>query len=51
MIADVHAEAARALAEELGGNVVFLALDVADPAAWADVVKRTEERFGGSTSW
>jgi 3alpha(or 20beta)-hydroxysteroid dehydrogenase len=47
VIADVHAEAARALAEELGGNVVFLALDVADPAAWADVVKRTEERFGG----
>jgi 3alpha(or 20beta)-hydroxysteroid dehydrogenase len=46
VIADVDLAAGQALAAELAPNVAFEKLDVRSPQDWAQVVARTEERFG-----
>ncbi|WP_329138665.1 glucose 1-dehydrogenase [Streptomyces sp. NBC_01476] len=46
VIADVNVEAARSLATALGEKAAVERLDVRSPQEWADVVRRTEERFG-----
>ncbi|HTV94966.1 MAG TPA: glucose 1-dehydrogenase [Steroidobacteraceae bacterium] len=43
---DVLEEEGRALAGELGENAMFLRHDVTRLAAWTEVVRATEERFG-----
>jgi 3alpha(or 20beta)-hydroxysteroid dehydrogenase len=45
--ADVRVDAGEALAAELGPDVAFVALDVADEVAWEAAVAMTLERFGG----
>ena len=47
IIADVAAERGMALANEIGNPATFLALDVADPGAWAAVIDEVVRRFGG----
>jgi 3alpha(or 20beta)-hydroxysteroid dehydrogenase len=44
--ADVRVEEGERLAAELGDDVLFVRLDVADEAAWAAAVAATLERFG-----
>ncbi|MFD6566347.1 SDR family NAD(P)-dependent oxidoreductase [Micromonospora profundi] len=46
VIADVNVAEAEALAAELGPTAVVEKLDVRSPQQWADLVQRTEERFG-----
>jgi len=46
IIADVAAERGMALANEIGNPATFLALDVADPGAWAAVIDEVVRRFG-----
>src|SRR5215216_5621736 len=45
--ADVRVDAGEALAAEVGPDVAFVALDVADEVAWEATVAMTLERFGG----
>ena len=47
IIADVAAERGTALANEIGSPATFLALDVANPAAWTAVIDEVVRRFGG----
>lgn len=47
MIGDLDAEAAEAVADELGDAVAFRHADVSDAAATAALVEATVERFGG----
>jgi 3alpha(or 20beta)-hydroxysteroid dehydrogenase len=49
VLADINADAGRALATELGAKVQFAALDVASEANWQKVVAETEIRFGPVT--
>ncbi|GLX97240.1 glucose 1-dehydrogenase [Herbidospora sp. NBRC 101105] len=46
VVADVDEDAARSLAAGLGPRVVAERLDVRSEEQWAEVVARTEERFG-----
>jgi NAD(P)-dependent dehydrogenase (short-subunit alcohol dehydrogenase family) len=46
VVSDVLEEEGERLASELGGEAVFVAADVADEAAVAELVRRAEERFG-----
>lgn len=43
---DVQREAGRAVADALGDAAIFVAHDVTDAAAWADVVAEATARFG-----
>jgi 3alpha(or 20beta)-hydroxysteroid dehydrogenase len=47
VVADIHADNGRRMAEELGDGAVFQSLDVRDAAAWEEAVKATIARFGG----
>jgi len=47
MLADINADAAAAVAEEIGGGASSVALDVTDQASWDGAVKATLEAFGG----
>ena len=46
VVADIEAEAANALAEELGSNVMAIAVDVSDPGSVQALVKSALEAFG-----
>ncbi|MEV6227402.1 glucose 1-dehydrogenase [Saccharopolyspora shandongensis] len=46
VIADVNIDAAQVLAKDLGPAVAVERLDVRSAQEWADVVQRTQERFG-----
>jgi 3(or 17)beta-hydroxysteroid dehydrogenase len=46
VIADRNEAAGQAVARELGGRHVFLALDVTDEPGWTHVVTETTKRFG-----
>src|ERR1700761_5208408 len=46
ILTDLNAEAGRSLARELGSTAHFLQHDVCDPAAWAQVVRDGEAKFG-----
>jgi NAD(P)-dependent dehydrogenase (short-subunit alcohol dehydrogenase family) len=45
VVADVSADAGRALADDVGGT--FVHLDVSDPDAWNEVVATAEQSLGG----
>jgi len=47
IVADINAEAGEALARDLGPPAWFLALDVADPAAWDEAMAQVMQRHGG----
>lgn len=47
VMTDVNAERGQAIADELGDNALFLEHDVSEYAAWAEVVAKTIETFGG----
>lgn len=47
VIGDVLEAEGRALAESLGGRVVFKKLDVTQEDSWSDIVAEAEEKFGG----
>jgi 3alpha(or 20beta)-hydroxysteroid dehydrogenase len=46
VLTDINEEGGQATAAEIGEAAIFLPLDVADEASWANVVKKTLERFG-----
>jgi 3alpha(or 20beta)-hydroxysteroid dehydrogenase len=46
VIGDVDADAATALADELGDRALGLRLDVTDEGSWADAVRAAERTFG-----
>lgn len=46
-VADVQSAQGAAIAEELGPNAAYVALDVSSEQAWAKAVDETKERFGG----
>lgn len=46
VITDILVDKGEKLAEELGGNTIFIELDVADANAWDAVIKQTETTFG-----
>jgi 3alpha(or 20beta)-hydroxysteroid dehydrogenase len=48
-ITDLADGAGAQLAAELGENAIFLRHDVTDPDSWAEVVSKTEEKFGPVT--
>ena len=47
VIADLNEADGNALAEEIGGDAVFMTLNVADEDNWQSVVAATREQFGG----
>lgn len=49
IVADLSRELGEKLAQELGDKALFLPLNVADPASWAQVVKDARARFGTVT--
>lgn len=49
VMTDVREEAGRALAEELGGNALFVTQDVSKASEWARVVAEAERAFGPVT--
>lgn len=49
VLTDINVSAGKALAEELGGNAMFLRHDVASAPDWAAVVGAAQERFGPVT--
>jgi 3(or 17)beta-hydroxysteroid dehydrogenase len=46
VVADLNEADGRAVAERVGGNAVFMKLDVTDEANWQQVIARTVEKFG-----
>jgi 3alpha(or 20beta)-hydroxysteroid dehydrogenase len=46
VVADVADDAGRALAHELGGDALFVHLDVTDPAQWKALVDKVHSHFG-----
>ncbi|EXJ23047.1 3-oxoacyl-[acyl-carrier protein] reductase [Alkalibacterium sp. AK22] len=46
VVADLDTSDGQKLADELGDNALFIALDVTDPDNWDKVVQKTEETFG-----
>ena len=49
ILTDIQDEMGQALADRLGGNAVYMHLDVTSEEQWADVVNRTVEKFGDIT--
>lgn len=49
VLTDLNEEGGAALAAELGPNALFVKQDVANAADWADVLAKTETRFGPVT--
>lgn len=47
VVTDFNEEGGRAVAEAIGGDAVFMRLDVSDEDNWKAVVDATVERFGG----
>ncbi|MDD3763415.1 MAG: SDR family oxidoreductase [Nevskiales bacterium] len=47
VLTDVNEEAGEAVAREIGDQAMFVKHDIASEQGWIDVVKATEERFGG----
>lgn len=47
VVTDFNEEGGRAVAEAIGGDAVFMRLDVSDEDNWKAVVEATVERFGG----
>jgi 3alpha(or 20beta)-hydroxysteroid dehydrogenase len=45
-VTDVRDDEGEALAKELGDDARYVRLDVTDPAAWSEAVRRTTEHFG-----
>jgi 3alpha(or 20beta)-hydroxysteroid dehydrogenase len=50
LITDIDSERGTALAQELGPNAAFFALDVASESSWAAAVAETETQFGPVTA-
>jgi 3alpha(or 20beta)-hydroxysteroid dehydrogenase len=50
VVGDVRFDEARALAAEIGGRALAVALDVADASAWTAAVAAVEARFGPITT-
>ena len=46
VVADLNEADGRAVAERVGGDAVFMKLDVTDEANWQQVIARTVEKFG-----
>lgn len=46
ILTDLNSDDGAALAAELGSSAIFVAHDVADPAQWAEVVRRGQAAFG-----
>ena len=50
VLTDIQDEVGQALADKLGENAVYMRLDVTDEAQWADVIAKTEAKFGPVTT-
>jgi 3(or 17)beta-hydroxysteroid dehydrogenase len=47
VITDINEEGGKAVAKEIGDNAMFILHDITSEAGWQEVVKETEEQFGG----
>lgn len=50
VLTDIQDEAGQKLADELGGNAVYMHLDVSDEQNWKDVISKMEEMWGPLTT-
>ncbi len=50
VLTDIQDEAGQKLADSLGANAVYMHLDVTSEEQWADVVAKTEAKFGPITT-
>ncbi|MBO9683083.1 MAG: SDR family NAD(P)-dependent oxidoreductase, partial [Flavisolibacter sp.] len=49
VLTDLNEKAGKSLADELGENALFMKHDVTKAEEWANVVKKTEDKFGPVT--